>query len=54
MQGKKRRVRCVETRVVYPSIRAAARSQFGYPQDLWKALNGRVKTYCGYHWEYAD
>lgn len=54
---KTRKVRCVETGVVYPSLRAAARA-FGRANHgpLAIALNPHYPTnhtYMGYHWEYA-
>ena len=53
MKHYTRRIKCVETGVVYNSIKEAAMAHLCYPQMLWKALNKRAKTCLGYHWEYV-
>lgn len=48
------RVICVETGVIYPSVREAERTN-NYPKNtLWGCLNGRQHTAQGFHWKYAD
>lgn len=49
-----RRVRCVETGVVYGSIADAAAAIGGKAGAVHSALSGRTKTSGGYHWEYID
>lgn len=48
-----RRIRCVETGVVYDSIKEAAYIHFGYDRNIWQALNGRRRIAYGFHWEYV-
>lgn len=45
-------VRCVETGIVYPSIREAAR-ETGAKNIFWCCV-GKRQTSKGFHWEYAD
>jgi len=48
------KVLCVETNIVYPSVREAERKN-NYPKNsLWSCLNGKQKTAQGYHWKYVD
>ena len=49
------KVRCVETGVVYSSIKSASKA---YGSDnatgIWKCLKGKRKTAYGCHWEYVE
>lgn len=47
-------VRCVETRVVFPSIRVAAEHIKATPALIGHVLAGRNKSARGLHWEYAN
>lgn len=49
-----KRVRCIETGKVFPSIKAAA-AQVGIKgANISAVIAGRQKSAGGYHWEYAD
>ena len=49
-----KKVCCIETGIIYPSIREAAR-QTGIPNNnISKACRGILKTAGGYHWEFVD
>lgn len=48
-----RRVKCLETGKVYPSISAAARSQGVTPRKIWSASE-HGKQVNGYHWKVID
>ena len=45
-------VLCIETGVVYPSIRAAAIALDGYNINISRAIKGGTVA-CGFHWKYA-
>mgnify|MGYP001810016616 CR=1 FL=1 len=51
---REHRVKCVETGVVYPSIKEAAKAIYVYPNSIWAALKrsekGKEGTAAGYHW----
>lgn len=48
------RVMCVETGIIYPSVREAER-QNNYPKNaLGNCLYGKQKTAQGFHWKYVD
>ena len=48
------RIKCVETGIIYLSVREAER-QNNYPKNsLGNCLNGKQKIAQGYHWEYVD
>ena len=49
-----RKVKCVETKDVFSSLKEAADSYCLQLPLIWKCCNGRQKTTGGYHWEYAD
>lgn len=52
---KTRRIKCIETGTVYPSVRAAARA-VGTPHSNIVVCAGKKPTHHtagGYHWEYA-
>lgn len=53
-QNKRRRVRCVETGVVYDSILAAAHINNIPDSNIVNCCKGVRKTAKGFHWEYAD
>lgn len=48
-----RPVRCIETGVVYPSIKAAAEAIGGYTGCITRACQTNTRTHLGYHWEYV-
>jgi hypothetical protein len=48
------RVKCIETNIIYPSVREAER-QNNFPKNsLWGCLHGKSHTAKGYHWKYVD
>ncbi len=47
-------VLCVETGVVYPSLREAARAVNGNRKQISDVARGIGQTHRGYHWKYAD
>lgn len=49
-----KKVECIETGNIYPSVSEAARSMNGDPSGLCAHLRGRHKTFHGFHWRYAD
>ena len=49
-----KRVLCVETGVIYPSVRQAERETGLTQSGIWKCCTGKGKTCGGYHWEYVD
>lgn len=49
-----RKVRCIETGTVFPTIKEAGLFIGGSPKNIVSACHGRLKTSGGYHWEYAD
>ena len=51
MNGRRCRVKCVETGEVFDSIREASRSMGIHFPNIVASLNGRLKTAGGYHWE---
>ena len=51
-KAAKRKVRCIETGIVYESITAAANAVGCVGPAISAVLCGRVKTAKGYHWEY--
>ena len=52
--SKCKKVRCVETGVVYESVKAAAAFIGSSGTQISKVLKGKAKTHRGYHWEYAE
>ena len=46
-------VKCLETQIIYPSIREAARAVGLDDSAIAKACKGIYKTTHGYHWEYV-
>eukprot|EP00808_Paulinella_micropora_P024348 g7152.t1 len=54
-RGKKKKVRCVETGEIFPSLTAAGKSvglKMG-PQSIWNALRHGVKA-GGYTWKLEE
>lgn len=49
-----RAVLCVETGVVFDTIKEAGVFVGGSPQNIISCCRGRLKTSGGYHWRYAD
>lgn len=49
-----KRVRCIETGKVFPSIKAAAAYVGVKGSNISAVIAGRQKSAGGYHWEYAD
>lgn len=49
-----KRVRCIETDVIYNSIGEAAKAINRSISSLSNCLAGRTKTCGGYHWEFVD
>lgn len=47
-------VRCVETGVVYASIKEAAKSTGVYSTNIGAACRGQYRTAGGYRWEYVE
>lgn len=50
---RKRRVKCIETGMVYPSVAAAARNAGTWNQNIVKCCQGERKRAGGLHWEYV-
>lgn len=49
-----RKVRCIETGAVFPTIKDAGLFIGGSPKNIISVCRGNLKTSGGYHWEYAD
>lgn len=45
-------VRCIETNIIYPSMREAQRQTKIFSTAIGKVCKGERKTAGGYHWEY--
>ena len=50
----RRPVRCIETGIVYPSIKQASRELNINASGISNVLSGRIKSTKGLHWEYVD
>lgn len=50
---KPKKVRIVETGKVYASINSCAKDIYGSPSGVRQCLNGKIKTYKGFHIEYV-
>lgn len=50
----KKRVRCIETNIVYESLTCAAKETKIILSGIGNACRGKSKTAGGYHWEYVD
>ena len=51
-KAKSRRIVCVETGAIYPSLEEAAKENRTYRSNICAALQGRLKTAGGLHWRY--
>lgn len=51
--GKRRSIKCIETGVVYPTVKSAAKFAGVSDMAIRKCLYGQMHTSAGYHWEYA-
>lgn len=51
--GTAKRVRCVETGVVYPSMRAAGKAVGCASSTIYEACMARHKTAKDFHWKFA-
>lgn len=49
-----RAVRCLETGVVYDSIKYAAQVVGCDARTIWGVCNGEKRVAAGFHWEYAE
>lgn len=49
-----RKIRCVETDEIFPSIKEAAEHYNLKRPNISAALSGKAKSCGGYHWEYVD
>ena len=49
-----RKVRCVETGVVFDTIKDAGEFIGGSPKNIISVCRGKLKTSGGYHWEYVE
>lgn len=47
-------VRCIETRISYPSVTQAAKDTGAATSNICKACNEKHRTSGGYHWEYVE
>lgn len=48
------KVKCIETEIVYPSIRIASEKTNTRADGIVKCCKGKIKTTGGYHWEYVE
>lgn len=51
---KRKQVRCIETDIIYESVREAGKILNCEPGNIIKCCKGKQKTCGGYHWEYVD
>lgn len=49
-----RKVRCIETGVIYDSVKQAASETGCYSTNISATCHGRQNTTAGYHWTYID
>lgn len=54
VEAHQRKVMCIETGVVYESIKEAAFDNGCYATHISAACNGRLKTAAGFHWTHID
>lgn len=52
--GKPKKVLCVETGIIYPSLMEAGRCIGVGHKSIIKCCQGKRKTTKGYHWQYAE
>lgn len=53
-EGQKKKVRCIETGIIYNSITNASKDTNIPTVNISAVCNGRRKTTGGYHWEFVD
>lgn len=49
-----KRVKCLETELIYDSVKSAAESIGVCPETMGRHLRGRANTCGGYHWKYVE
>ena len=49
-----RKVLCVETGVVFDTVKDAGKFKNGSPKNIISCCRGRLKTSGGYHWRYVE
>lgn len=49
-----RKVKCVETGVIYNSVNECANVFYIEPANIRNCASGRTKSCCGHHFEYVD
>lgn len=54
MYGKGKKVICLETGIIYSTIREAGRELNLHYQSIYKVCRGKRKTTGGYHFKYVD
>lgn len=47
-------VRCIETKIVYPSVKEASATNYVDSSSIVRCCKGKAGTAGGYHWEYAS
>ena len=52
--ARSKKVRCIETGIVYPSASEAARQTGIDKSSISKCCRGKLKTAGGFHWEFVD
>lgn len=52
--GPSKKVLCVETGIIYPSLMEAYRQTGADHSHIIKCCKGKYKTAGGYHWQYAE
>lgn len=54
-KGQNRKVRCIETGIVYNSLTEAAKALgINYTNSIIKCCKGKYETAHGFHWEYVE
>lgn len=51
---KNKKVMCIETNKIYPSIKAAAKDTFICANSISLVCKGKQKAAGGYHWKYVE
>lgn len=54
IESNRRKVMCVETGVIYDSVKQAALDSGCFGTNISAACNGRQPTAAGYHWKHVD
>ena len=52
--ARSKKVRCIETGIVYPGASEAARQTGIDKSSISKCCRGKLKTAGGFHWEFVD